>query len=182
MLTVSAVDEQGGARQSITIANEKGRLSKQQIEAMLADAQKYEEEDRKNAEKIEWKNTLENLTCSLRSTIVTPEIVEGIDSNLREVILKAANDADAWLFNGEGAAADVDGFKATVKKLEDTCNPILAEFYAKRAMKPSENKAADAAEGAGAGAAGAGAGGAAGASGAGAQPAPPTTENADGID
>jgi thioredoxin 1 len=144
---VTAFDEvSGGARHSITIANEKGRLSKDQIEAMLAEAEKFAADDKAKAQRLEWFQNCENLVCSLRNTMQSDEIAGpgGIENNKRETIMQAVNAANDWLL-GEGAAADMDTLKAKVKELEAVSGPILSEFYAARAMKPSAPGAAAAA-------------------------------------
>jgi len=69
ILNVSAQDKTTGNINKITITNDKGRLSKDDIERMVRDADKYKAEDEKNREKIEAKNGLENYAYSLRNTL-----------------------------------------------------------------------------------------------------------------
>merc|ERR1712183_816794 len=69
ILNVSAVDKSTGKENNITITNDKGRLSKEEIEKMVQDAEKYKAEDDKEKERVEAKNSLENLSYSIRNTM-----------------------------------------------------------------------------------------------------------------
>jgi heat shock protein 1/8 len=132
ILVVSAVEETGGKKHAITITNDKGRLSKEQIENMLKEAAKFEEEDRKNAERIEERNVLENYCFSMKSTLSDPAVVEGLAPADRDKIFAVVNASVAWLdANQHAEAAD---YKAKVKEVEHVAHPILAEYYKKRAM------------------------------------------------
>jgi len=180
ILTVTASDDHGGKKEAITITNDKGRLSKEDIEEMLKEAQKFEEADRENARRIEARNTLENYIFSMKSTLDEKEIKDGIPADELAPIHAATNAAMAWLDENDGA--EKDDFMAKVKEIEAVAHPVLSKFYGERAMKPSENaqqQEGGAAEG-GAPGAEQPAGGAA--PGAEAQPEPPVTENAEDID
>jgi len=69
ILNVSAVDKSTGKSSKITITNDKGRLSKEDIERMVDEAEKYKHEDEKARQRIEAKNSLENYAYNIRSTI-----------------------------------------------------------------------------------------------------------------
>merc|ERR1711861_43973 len=69
ILNVSAEDKTTGIKNKITITNDKGRLSKDEIEKMVQDAEKYKAEDDKEKERVEAKNSLENLSYSIRNTM-----------------------------------------------------------------------------------------------------------------
>ena len=69
ILNVSAMDKSSGKQNKITITNDKGRLSKEEIERMVNDAEAFKEEDEKNAAKIEAKSKLENYCYSLKNSI-----------------------------------------------------------------------------------------------------------------
>ena len=144
IFSVSAVDEQSGSKQAITIANDKNRLSKEQIAEFIAEAEKFEEQDKENARRIEAKNTLENYIFSIKSTIQEPDIVQGCRAEDLKKIDNTASEALRWLdSHGE---SDADEFMAQVKVIEAVAHPILSEFYKERALKPSENATAGAAD------------------------------------
>ena len=69
ILTVSAAEKSTGKEQKITIKNDKGRLTKEEVEKMVADAEKFKEEDEKNAAKIEAKSKLENHCYSMKNAV-----------------------------------------------------------------------------------------------------------------
>jgi heat shock protein 1/8 len=133
ILVVSAVDDHGGRKEAITITNDKGRLSKQQIEDMLKEAMQFEEQDRANAARIEARNTLENYIFSMKTTLEDKEVKEGVTDAERQSIHAATNAGMAWLEQNEGAEADA--FMAEVKKIEAVAHPILSKFYSERAVK-----------------------------------------------
>ncbi|EPY36343.1 heat shock 70kDa protein 1/8 [Strigomonas culicis] len=76
ILVVSAVEESRGQKSAITIQNDKGRLTKEQIEKMVLESEKFAEEDKKNAARVEARNTLENYTFSMRATLDDPDCAE----------------------------------------------------------------------------------------------------------
>lgn len=69
ILNVTATDKGGGKTNKITITNDKGRLSKEDIERMVSEAEKYKAEDEAQQKKVEAKNSLENYAYSMRNTI-----------------------------------------------------------------------------------------------------------------
>lgn len=125
ILQVSAVDKASGKSEKITITNEKGRLSKEEIERMVAEAEKFKDEDDKNAARIEAKNTLENLVYSCRNTVnddkikVSPEDKVAVESIVKEV--------EEWISNNSDASKEE--YDAKVKKLEKVFHPIMQKAY-----------------------------------------------------
>ena len=69
ILTVSSVEKSTGKENKITITNDKGRLSKEDVERMVAEAEKFKEEDDKNAARIEAKSKLENYCYSVKNSM-----------------------------------------------------------------------------------------------------------------
>nr|ANQ44604.1 heat shock 70 kDa protein [Paratrypanosoma confusum] len=138
ILVVSATEESAGKKQAITITNDKGRLSKADIERMVKEAEKFEEEDRRNAETIEARNTLENYIFSMRATMDEPEVRNGgISTEELQSILSAVNNANNWL--DDHAESTAQDYAAKVKEIEAVAHPILSEYYKKRVMeKPHE--------------------------------------------
>lgn len=133
ILVVSAEEGTAGKKHAITIENDKGRLSKKDIEKMVKEAEKFAEEDRLNAERIEAHNTLENYIYSMRSTMDDPDAKNGISPEDMMAISKAVSLASVWLEENEGATAEE--FMAETKKIEAVAHPILAEYYKKKVME-----------------------------------------------
>nr|QHW04483.1 heat shock protein 70 [Zostera japonica] len=127
ILNVSAEDKTTGKKNKITITNDKGRLSKEDIEKMVHEAEKYKSEDEEHKKKIEAKNALENYAYSMRNTIKDEKISSQLGASDRKKIEDAINDAISWLDNNQ--LAEVDEFEDKMKDLENLCNPIIAKMY-----------------------------------------------------
>merc|ERR1711920_490808 len=128
ILNVSAEDKTTGKKNKITITNDKGRLSKEDIERMVQEAEKYKEEDEAHSRKIEAKNALENYAYNMRNTLNDDGIKDKIDASDKETLEKAINDAIAWLDSNQ--MAEQDEFEDKLKELEGICNPVVQKLYA----------------------------------------------------
>lgn len=127
ILNVSAKELSTGVEQKITISNDAGRLSKEDIDRMVAEGEKYEEEDRKNREKVEAKNDLENYSYQMKSSL---EKVQGdkISDEEKKSIIDKCDDMIAWLDDNQHS--DIDEYKTKKTELETFCAPIMAKLYA----------------------------------------------------
>jgi len=128
ILNVSAEDKTTGKKNKITITNDKGRLSKEDIERMVQEAEKYKEEDEAHTKKIEAKNSLENYAYSMRNTINEEGVKDKIDAADKEKLESAINDAISWLDSNQ--MAEQDEFEDKLKELEGICNPVIQKMYA----------------------------------------------------
>merc|ERR1711975_68301 len=128
ILNVSAEDKTTGQKNKITITNDKGRLSKEDIERMVQEAEKYKAEDEDHKKKVEAKNGLENYAYNMRNTMNDEKLAGKIDPADKEKIEKAINDAISWLDSNQ--LAEVDEFQDKLKELEGICNPIMSKLYA----------------------------------------------------
>ena len=122
ILNVSAEDKASGNSEKITITNDKGRLSKEDIEKMVQDAEKYKEEDEKYAKKVEAKNGLETYCYQMKGTV---EKIEGED---KETVETKVSEILEWLDANQ--SAETEEFEAKQKELTDVCTPIIAKMYA----------------------------------------------------
>merc|ERR1711906_57784 len=86
ILNVSASDKSTGKSNKITITNDKGRLSKEEIERMVEEAEKYKNEDEKTRQKIEAKNSLENYAYNIRNTIRDEKLKDKIEEEDKKTI------------------------------------------------------------------------------------------------
>jgi heat shock protein 1/8 len=127
ILNVSAEDKTTGNKNRITITNDKGRLSKEDIERMVKDAEKYKAEDEKNKEKIEAKNGLENYSYSLRNTLKDDKVASKLDAGDKEKLEKAIDDTVKWLDANQ--TADKEEFEHKQKELEGVAMPIMTKLY-----------------------------------------------------
>eukprot|EP00253_Pinus_taeda_P019138 PITA_19138 len=127
ILNVSAEDKTTGHKNKITITNDKGRLSKEEIEKMVRDSETYKVEDEEHKKKLEAKNSLENYAYSVRNTIRDDKIAAKLDPSDKTKIEDALEQTIQWLDNNQ--LADADEFDDKMKELENTCNPIIAKMY-----------------------------------------------------
>jgi heat shock protein 5 len=128
ILAVSAVEKGTGKSESITVTNDKGRLSKEEIEAMIRDAEKFADQDKALKEKIDAKNSLENYIYTMRNTIEDKEkLADKIDSEDKDKIKEALQEAQDWLKEHEDA--EREDLESHLKDLQSVCDPIIAKVY-----------------------------------------------------
>jgi len=127
ILNVSATDKSTGKENKITITNDKGRLSKEEIERMVNEASKYKEEDEKQKEKIQAKNSLESYAYNMKSTIEEEKVKDKISEEDKKSILDKCTEVIAWLDNN--SSAEKEEFEHHQKELEKICNPIITKLY-----------------------------------------------------
>ena len=135
VLNVNATDKAGGKSNKITITNDKGRLSKEDIERMVSEAEKYKEEDSRHKERIDARNGLENYIYSVKNST---ESKEKLSEAERGTIEAACKESLEWL---ESATNDLsaDEYAAQQKKLEGIVAPIVAKLYGQGPTTPSES-------------------------------------------
>ena len=129
ILKVGAVDKGTGKGESITITNDKGRLSKEDIERMVEEAEKYAEEDKAVRERIEARNKLENYAFSLKNQVKDEEGLGGkIEEDDKESLLEAIKETQDWL-ESNGGDASAEDFDEQFQKLSDVAYPITSKLY-----------------------------------------------------
>ncbi|XP_010929169.1 heat shock 70 kDa protein [Elaeis guineensis] len=127
ILNVSAEDKTAGVKNKITITNDKGRLSKDEIERMVRDAESYKAEDEEVKKKVEAKNALENYAYNMRNTVRDDKIKAKLSEGDRQKIETAVEETITWLEGNQ--LAEVDELEHKLKELEEVCNPIIARMY-----------------------------------------------------
>ncbi|KAL7663390.1 Heat shock protein 70 2 [[Candida] zeylanoides] len=127
ILNVSALEKGTGKTQKITITNDKGRLSKEDIERMVSEAEKFKEEDEKEASRVQAKNALESYAYSLKSTLGEDQFKEKLEASEVEEVTKAADETIEWLDSNQTATAEE--FADKQKELEGKANPIMTKAY-----------------------------------------------------
>jgi len=127
ILNVSAVDKSTGKENKITITNDKGRLSKDDIERMVREAEKYKDEDEKVKERVSAKNALEGYCFNMKQTIEDNNLKDKIPESDRKKILDACEDSLKWLESNQ--LAEKEEFDHKQKDLENICKPIITKLY-----------------------------------------------------
>merc|ERR1711876_84858 len=127
ILNVSAVEKAGGRSEKITITNDQGRLSKEEIDRMVNESEKFKADDEKQKERIDAKNGLESYCFNIKSTIEDSNIKDKLADTERNMISTKCNEAISWLERNQ--MAEVEEFKDKQKELENTFNPIIKKLY-----------------------------------------------------
>eukprot|EP00999_Lentomonas_sp_LEN2_P000194 NODE_118_length_2230_cov_150.488350_g95_i0.p1 GENE.NODE_118_length_2230_cov_150.488350_g95_i0~~NODE_118_length_2230_cov_150.488350_g95_i0.p1 ORF type:complete len:654 (-),score=252.39 NODE_118_length_2230_cov_150.488350_g95_i0:179-2140(-) len=127
ILNVSAEDKSTGKKNAITITNDKGRLSKEEIEKMVNDAKAYEDDDRVQRERIEARNALENYAYSMKNTVNDEKVADKLDASDKQTVTDAVDEALRWLEGNQEASKEE--FEDRQKELEGKCSPIFTKMY-----------------------------------------------------
>ena len=127
IMNVSAQDKSTGNVKKITIKNEKGRLSQADIDKMVADAEKYKEQDELVRKKVEAKNALEGYCFGVRNSLSNEQFANAISQSDKDTINKEINDCIAWV--EQNPEAEVADYEAKQKELEAKLMPIMQNAY-----------------------------------------------------
>ena len=128
ILQVSAEDKATGNKEKITITNDQNRLTPEDIERMIKDAETFADEDSKMKDKVEARNDLESYAYSLKNQLADKEKLGGKIADDDKTTLEAAIEtAIKWL--DANAEAEPHEYKDTKKELEDVATPIISKLY-----------------------------------------------------
>jgi len=127
ILQVSAADKATGKTENITITNDKGRLSKEEIDQMVADADRFRAQDDAIRKKIEAKNGFENYCFQMRNTLNDEKMKNHFTEEDKKTIEETANEGLQWLDGN--SEAEAEAFEAKQKELEAKFNPIMMRVY-----------------------------------------------------
>ena len=127
ILNVSAVDKGSGKSGKVTITNDKGRLSKEEIEKMVADAEKFKADDDEKKRQMDAKNNLESYCFQMMSTLEDDINKMKISVSDKKTIGTKCVDTIKWLDTNQEAAKDEYDHKK--KEIEQLCHPIITKMY-----------------------------------------------------
>lgn len=127
ILTVSATEQATGKQNNITISNDKGRLTKQQIDEMVTEAEKYKEQDREVRAAVAARNELESYVYQMRQLIKDPATSSRIASQEKQAMAEACNMADAWLSHTD--KANEREYVEKKEEVERVCRPVMMRLY-----------------------------------------------------
>ncbi|EPB80860.1 hypothetical protein ANCCEY_00062 [Ancylostoma ceylanicum] len=128
ILHVTAEDKGTGNKNKITITNDQNRLSPEDIERMINDAEKFAEDDKKVKEQVEARNELESYSYSLKNQIGDNEKLGGkLDSADKKTIEEAVDETISWLESNREAS--VEELQERKKELEGKVQPIISKLY-----------------------------------------------------
>ena len=144
ILQVSAEDKGTGNKEKIVINNDQNRLSPEDIERMVQDAEKFAEEDKAVKERVDAKNELESYAYSIKNQLKDEKVGGKISAENKAIIEKATDEKIAWL--EKNAEADVEAFKKQKKELEDVVQPIMSKLYEGQTPPPGQEGAKEGAD------------------------------------
>ncbi|XP_078272384.1 heat shock cognate 71 kDa protein-like [Rhinoraja longicauda] len=127
ILNVSAADKSTGRTNKITITNDKGRLSKEEIDRMVQDAETYKTEDEMQSGKVAAKNSLESYIYNMKSTMADEKVASRVSDEDKRAVQDLCNHTISWLEKNQ--TAEVEEFQHQQKELEKVCHPIVAKLY-----------------------------------------------------
>uniref|UniRef100_A0A2I2Z3Z9 Heat shock cognate 71 kDa protein n=1 Tax=Gorilla gorilla gorilla TaxID=9595 RepID=A0A2I2Z3Z9_GORGO len=127
ILNVSAVDKSTRKKNKITITNDKGHLSKEDIEYMVQEAEKYKAEDQKQKDKVSSKNSLDSCEFNIEATLKDEKLPGKINDEDKHKILHKYNEIINWLHKNQ--TAEKEEFEHQQKELKKVCNPIITKLY-----------------------------------------------------
>jgi len=126
ILTVTAEDTGSESQNEITITNEKGRLSQQDIDKMIKEAEEFAEEDKETKARVDARNALESYIYSMRNSIEDAEkLADKLTDEEKETITEAIEEGQTWL--NENAEASKEDFQDKLKEIEGICSPIVSK-------------------------------------------------------
>merc|ERR1719424_1330611 len=130
ILQVGAEDKGTGKAEKITITAEKGRLTEEEIERMVREAEEFAEEDQKVKERVDKRNGLEGYAYNLRNQLNDEEkgVADKIDDEDKETLEEAIKEVLDWLDDNQ--EADAEEYEEKQKELEGIANPIMQKVYA----------------------------------------------------
>jgi heat shock protein 1/8 len=127
ILNVNAVEKSTGKNNKITITNEKGRLSKEEIDKMVKDAERFKDEDERVRQRVEAKNQLEQLCYQYRQTLNEEKLKDKFTEDDKKKINEKADEALKWA--NDHPVASKEEFDAKIKECEAVFNPIMMRVY-----------------------------------------------------
>lgn len=143
ILNVKAEDKASGKSEKITITNDKGRLSQDDIDRMVREAEEFAEEDKKVKEKIDARNSLETYVYNMKNQINDKDkLADKLESDEKEKIETAVKEALEWLDDNQ--SAEKEDYEEKLKEVEAVCNPIITAVYQRSGGAPgSESDGGD---------------------------------------
>jgi Molecular chaperone len=135
ILNVTAVDKGTKNENTIKITNDKGRLSKEEIEKMINDAEKFKDDDEKTRKLIEARNSLESKIYGIKKTIDDEKLKDKFDSSDRELVLNKIKDIEEWL---KADSTTLSDYEEKQTEFDAVVNPIISKLYNSNNINPED--------------------------------------------
>ncbi|BBH03497.1 heat shock protein 70 family protein [Prunus dulcis] len=142
ILNVKAEDKGTGKSEKITITNDKGRLSQEEIDRMVKEAEEFADEDKKVKERIDARNSLETYVYNMKNQINDKDkLADKLESDEKEKIETATKEALEWLDDNQ--TAEKEDYDEKLKEVEAVCNPIITAVYQRSGGAPGGGAASE---------------------------------------
>ena len=126
ILNVNAVEKSSGKAEKITVNNEKGRLSADDIEKMVNEAEKFKDEDSKQRERIEQRNALDGYMFSVKQSLNDDNLKDKWSSEDKEVLQKKLDEVQEWY--DSNSEASKEDYEQKQKELEQIFTPLMGKM------------------------------------------------------
>lgn len=137
ILNVTASDKSTGKEEKITITNDKGRLSQDEIDRMVNDAEKYKEEDEKAKALVEKKNEVDSYIYMVKSMVDKEELKDKLSDEEKTTLTTKSNEAQSKLDDIDNPT--MEELEEIKKELEDIVNPITSRLAGQYSSQPNED-------------------------------------------
>lgn len=127
ILNVSAEEKKTGIKNKIVITNDQGRLSKEEIDKMVSESEKYAEEDKKHQDTVTAKNSLEGYAYNMRNTVSDDKNNDKIPEEDRKLINDAVDETIKWIDSNQHA--EKEEYEHKQKELETKCMPVIQKSF-----------------------------------------------------
>jgi heat shock 70kDa protein 1/2/6/8 len=128
ILTVAASEKSTGKSENITVTNDKGRLSKEDIDKMVEDAERFKDDDEKAKALIEARNNFENTVYQFKSTLSDEKMTSVIESSLKEELTKVVEENVSWLENNQMASKEE--YESKMGEFQEAMKPLQEKMMA----------------------------------------------------
>ena len=132
ILNVTASEKSTGKSDNITVTNDKGRLSKEDIDKMLADAEKFKDDDIKAKETIDARNNYENLVYQMKTTLNDEKMASLIDETMKTDLTKIIDESTSWL--DSNTMASKEEYESRLKEFQEAMKPLQEKMMGGQGM------------------------------------------------
>ncbi|KAF0918999.1 hypothetical protein E2562_027635 [Oryza meyeriana var. granulata] len=126
ILSVQAADKATGRSEKITISGDDRKISQEEIDRMVREAEEFAEEDRRHREQVDARNSLEAYVYNVKNA-VDGKMAEAMESEEKEKVEEAVREAYEWLDGNPDAGKEE--YEEKLRELEDVCNPVMSAVY-----------------------------------------------------
>ncbi|CAO2183427.1 unnamed protein product [Urochloa humidicola] len=142
ILHVQAADKGTGKSEKITITSDDRRLSQDEIDRMVREAEEFAKEDRKVRERVDARNKLETYVYQVKSAVDDTKMADKMDADDKDKVEEAVREVNDWL-DGNADTAEKEDYEEKLKELEDACSPVISAVYQRSGREDSNNEGDD---------------------------------------